>query len=90
MNCTFGMSLNDEEFVMFASTLVIPRLLVDRRKGCLSLSFPVAVEEMMLSMTDVFVSELKVWGVTWNPRIVADVASCELKTLICLVPTIEV
>lgn len=84
------MLLNDEELAMFASTLVMLKLLVDHRKGCLSLSFPVIVEEMMLSMTDVFVSELKVWGVTWDPRLVADVTSCELKTLICSVPTIEV
>lgn len=60
MNCSFGMSVNDEESVMFASTLVMPELLVDRRKGCLSLSFPVMVEAMMFSMTDVCLSDFKV------------------------------
>lgn len=59
MNCSFSMSVNDEESVTLASTLPMPKLLFNHRKGCLSLSFPVMVEEMMLSMTDVFVSDLR-------------------------------
>lgn len=60
-NCVIEISLNEEELTIFWSTPVMLKLFrpSNHKKGCLSLSYPVMVEEMALSMTESFEMTLR-------------------------------